>query len=485
MGVELATEAIDSLGKVLVIDDDMTNSVIVADILRGYGYETRYVASGADGVGMAGKWNPDVILLDLLMPVMDGYETCARIRELNNSPRPSVIVVSAKYDKGSIVKALSSGADDFITKPVNEAELVERIRAQRRISGFYTDMEQDTKNLEKIVEITGAISSTLDPNEVLKIVVSKVAEAMGAMRCSLVLIVSPQEAYVLASHDNPEVRDLRIDLNRYPEIKEAIASKKVFTLDNMASNPIMDPVKESVTKLKDMSVLIAPIVFDDEVLGTVFLRARRKNGFSSKEKDFCRIVANTAFHAIRNARLFEKILIEKERLREMAIKDYLTALYNHNFFYTRLEEEFERAVRYELPLALIMMDIDDFKRINDTYGHRVGDNVLKDMAAMIKMAGRKTDIVARYGGEEFAVILPHTAIEGGSEEAERLRSLIEGHTYAGLLKDKITVSLGVAAYPAPGIMNAGDLVTRADNALYSAKRAGKNLVVVCDGKEDK
>lgn len=481
MTVGNISEIAESYGRVLIIDDDATASAMAEDMLSRYGYEAKCANSGAEGVLITGQWAPAVILLDLVMPGMDGFETCRKIREIKHIHRPAVIVVSAKYDKETIVKALASGADDFITKPVNDAELVERIRAQRRISGFYMEMEQDTKNLEKIVEITGAISSTLDPNEVLRVVVSKVAEAMGAMRCSLVLIVNEREAYVLASHDNPTVKDLRIDLSLYPEIMEAVKSKRVFTVDNMTGNAMMEPVKNKIEPLKDMSVLIAPIVFDDEVLGTVVLRARRKYGFSEKEKDFCRIVANTAFHAIRNARLFERVAKEKERLREMAIKDYLTSLYNHNFFYTRLEEEFERAVRYELPLSLIMIDIDDFKRINDTYGHRVGDNVLKDMAGMIKMACRKTDIVARYGGEEFAVILPHTAVKGATDEAERIRRIIEEHTYAGLLKDKITISLGVAAYPYTGTMTSGDLVTRADNALYNAKRNGKNRVVVDDG----
>ncbi|MBI5454690.1 MAG: sensor domain-containing diguanylate cyclase, partial [Deltaproteobacteria bacterium] len=247
------------------------------------------------------------------------------------------------------------------------------------------------------------------------------------------------------------------------------------------NHPLMAGVKNRIADLKDMSILIVPIVFNDEVLGTLFLRTRKKeNGFSQKEIDFCRIVANSSFHALRNARLFEKVTKEKEYLKEIAVKDQLTSLYNHNFFYSRLEEEFERAVRYETPLSLIMLDIDNFKQINDTFGHRVGDVVLREIAAMVKRGVRKTDIVARYGGEEFAVILPHTLLKGAVDEAERLREIVESHAYAGLVSNKITVSIGVASYPQKGAMNSGDLVNYADDALYKAKWSGKNCVKVAE-----
>ncbi|MBI5888705.1 MAG: diguanylate cyclase [Deltaproteobacteria bacterium] len=473
-----------SKGRILIIDDNRTNTAMVKDVLLANGFEALSACNGPDGIGAAAEFNPAVILLDLIMPGMDGIAVCRKIRGLNLPLRPSIIVVSVKNGKDAMVEALQSGADDFIVKPIHEGELLSRINAQLRIAEFYKGIEEDKKNLEKILSITNAISSTLDPSEVLGIIVKEVAEATNAVRCSIVLIVKDDEGYVLASHDDPGVKDLRLDLSKYPEIREAVATKKVLTIDDMAAHPLTEKIKEQVKGLKGMSVLIMPIVFNDDVLGTIILRTRRGGRrFSDKEKTFCNVVANASFHAIKNARLFEKVTREKEHLREMAIKDQLTSLYNHNFFYTRLEEEFERAVRYELPLGLIMMDIDDFKKINDTYGHRAGDGVLKDISALIKKSGRKTDIVARYGGEEFAVILPHTTLKGSFDEAERLRHLIESHTYAGLLKTRITMSLGVAAYP-NGVMNSGELVNRADNALYKAKWNGKNRVCMDTEEED-
>ncbi|MBI5970756.1 MAG: diguanylate cyclase [Deltaproteobacteria bacterium] len=463
--------------KVLIIDDSATCQEMFDGVLKSNGYETRCVSDGKDSLAVISDWAPSVILLDLMMPGMDGQEVCKVIRQANLPVRPSIIVVSAKDDKDTIVDALACGADDFVIKPFNDAELIARVKAQQRILNFYREIEQDKKNLESILEITTAVSASLDPSEVLNVIVNKVAGVTNAVRCSVVLVAKENEGYVLASHEDPSVTELKIDLAKYPEIQRVISTKEALYLNDMVSNPLLAPVQGHIQGLKEMSALVVPIVFNDEVLGTLFLRARRKEkGFSKKEMDFCRIVANSSFYAIRNAKLFDKITRERETFKEIAIKDHLTTLYNHNFFYTRLDEEFDRAVRYDTPLSVIMLDIDDFKNINDSYGHRVGDVVLREVSAMIKKGVRKTDVVARYGGEEFAVILPHTPLKGALEEGERLRAMIESHAYGGVISEKVTVSVGVAAYPMKAAMNSGDLVNRADDALYKAKWSGKNCV---------
>ncbi len=468
-------------GKVLIIDDSFTTSAMLEEILKLNGYETRHSADGGGGLRLVEEWRPSVVLLDLVMPEPDGVKVLQEIRRMKLPQRPSVIIVSVKGDKETVVNALSVGADDFIVKPFEEGEIVARINAQLRISEFYRELEEDKRTLETILAVTNAVGATLDPSEVLNIIVNKVAGITDALRCSIVLITKEDEGYVLASHENPALRELKLDLSKYPEIKKVMATKTPLFIDDMVNHPLLAAVREHIKPLKGVSALIVPIVFNDEVLGTLFLRARRKeNGFSQKELDFCQIVANSSYHALKNARLFEKVSREKDYLREISIKDQLTATYNHNFFYSRLEEEFERSVRYETPLSLVMMDIDNFKHINDTYGHRAGDLVLKELAEVIKKGVRKTDIVARYGGEEFAVILPHTAPQGAAEEAERLRVLIEGHAYAGLFNEKITVSVGVASYPRKDTVNSGDLVNHADDALYKAKWSGKNCVKVSE-----
>lgn len=470
--------------KVLIIDDDLTTKVVLEEMLHPHGYKTLHSLSGREGIRLVKEHTPDIILLDILMPEMSGVEVCQEIRRMALPIRPSIIIVSGKGNKESIVETLEKGADDFITKPVDRMELIARIKAQSRIRGFYQELHEDKKNLETILDITKAVSSLIKVEEVLHTIVKRIADITGAARCSIVLIAKEDIGYVLASHESPTIKDIQINLSKYPEIKEALKVKKPVMVEDITNHPLMAEVKGLLKGLEKMNVLVLPIIWEEEVVGTLFLRTRRVGkGFTEKEIKLCQIIASSAYHAIKNAKLFEDISKEKEHMKELAITDRLTALYNHDFFYSRLDEEFSRAVRYGTPVSVIMMDMDNFKNINDTYGHRTGDKVLKEIADMIKKLVRKTDIVARYGGEEFAIILPHTNLEGAEEEAERIRETISNHAYANLTKETMTVSLGVASYPSSNtIINTGDLVNLADTALYEAKRGGKNNVVALGHK---
>ncbi len=173
-------------------------------------------------------------------------------------------------------------------------------------------------------------------------------------------------------------------------------------------------------------------------------------------------------------------LEEKNRqLENLAITDGLTGIYNYRFFHNKLKEEFERAKRYETPLACIMIDLDFFKNINDKYGHMTGDAILTELAVIIMQNIRKNDVFARYGGEEFVLLLPHTSENGAYNEAERIRKSIEEHFFSGVnAKGVITISLGIANYPATYINTPEDLIKFADIALYDAKRNGRNRVEV-------
>jgi diguanylate cyclase (GGDEF)-like protein len=464
--------------RILIVDDSPTSSAMVEGVLSDAGYSVRSASNGREGIEIVKAWAPSVILLDLVMPEMGGMEVVAEVRGLELPRRPSVIIVSGESGNETVVDALSNGADDFVIKPFNESELLARILSQLRISDFYREVEEDKRSLETILDITSAITATLDPAEVLDIIVKRVASVMKADRCSIVLVAKEGEGYILAAHDNPEVHDQKVDLGKYPEITEAVEKRHPVILEDMLNHPLMSKVKGNIQDLKEMSVLIVPIVIEDTVLGTLFLRTKRKeSGFTKKEIDFCQVVANSSFHSIKNARLFAQVKREKDVLAELAITDHLTTLYNHNYFYKRLADELVRAARYETATSLLMMDIDNFKQINDTNGHQTGDNVLRDISARIKQSVRKTDIVARYGGEEFAIILPHTNLKGGIEEAERLRDIIANHKYAVLSSGEITMSFGVAAFDkATNDISAEELVNKADDALYRAKNAGKNCI---------
>ncbi|VAV84023.1 hypothetical protein MNBD_DELTA01-481 [hydrothermal vent metagenome] len=476
-----------SVIRILVVDDNAQNLAFIRDAFSGKNYIIESTDDGDKAPAMLGQLVPNLIFVNPWIRGLSGQGLCAALRILDLDPRPAIILIydekEGKEVNEEILGFLDGGADDIIRLPLNKTDLYARARAQLNFSKCYRDIIVDNQNLKSILEITNAIGDTLDTSEILDIIVNHVASVLDAHRCSIVMVGEGDKGYVLVSNDAPEVRDLQIDLGRYPEIREVIRTRDPVSLDDVKTHPLMKEVGELIMDLDYTSIMVVPVTFKEHTLGTLFLRARRKNrGFTAKEIEFCQIVANASYHAFKNAKLFEQVSDEKEDLRHLAITDQLTALFNHSFFYIRLEEEFERAVRYDSPLSLILMDIDDFKRINDTYGHRIGDMVLRETSAVIRNSVRKIDVVARYGGEEIAVLLPQTSLSGALGEAERIRLNIENTKYQEDFDEVITVSLGVATYSFEHTKRPEDLVNLADKALYEAKDAGKNCVKVITEK---
>jgi diguanylate cyclase (GGDEF)-like protein len=167
------------------------------------------------------------------------------------------------------------------------------------------------------------------------------------------------------------------------------------------------------------------------------------------------------------------------KLEVLAITDPLTELYNRRYFETVMEREFSRTVRYKSPSSCLMIDVDHFKNVNDEYGHRAGDLVLKELATIIKDCLRKIDTVARWGGEEFIVLLPGTNKTNALRAASRILNSISGHKFSGIAQ-QITVSIGIASVPDPPINSAERLIDTADFALYEAKSKGRNRIEVAE-----
>jgi len=337
------------------------------------------------------------------------------------------------------------------------------------------------KELETLLDISKAIFSTLEPKEILYLIVKKISEIMNVTRCSIIFTdMEKKTGQILSTYEDPALVDLSIDLRKYPEIIEAVEGKKMVLVQDALEDPLMKVVKDSLEQVGIRSIMVIPIpYFDEKVLGALYLRTSRKGKrFSNSEIDICQIVSSMAGIALKNAQNFHKISMEKALLEKMAITDDLTRLYNHRYFVKRLNEEFKRSQRYNTPLSCAMIDLDDFKKINDAYGHKSGDIILQEVAKVIKTSVRETDVVARYGGEEFAVILPHTDSEDAFHLAIRIRSAVNNFRSHILGEDnRVTVSIGVSTYPGPGVKDVDDLVRIADNRLYKAKGEGKDTVV--------
>jgi two-component system cell cycle response regulator len=185
-------------------------------------------------------------------------------------------------------------------------------------------------------------------------------------------------------------------------------------------------------------------------------------------------------NAIEQSHTIEQTKADNARLEALAHTDPLTHLLNRRALTIRLVAELERVRRYNSPLTMLMIDLDHFKTVNDTYGHLVGDDVLRGISTILQRSVRSVDMVARYGGEEFVIVLPETGEQGAVAFAERLRERVEQHKFeaARVTPVKITVSIGVSSFPAPHVESAEDLFARADAALYRAKERGRNKVCV-------
>ena len=358
----------------------------------------------------------------------------------------------------------------YVLPPYRKEDLFQKI-----ISVIHIDMEKTL--LKAIIDISSKVSSTLDVFEILYHTVKKIAEVIPVTRCSIVKISSSMQfCQVVATYEDPAIRDIKLDLKKYPEIQEALKTKRPVIIKDAQTDPLMKDVYSIISPLGIKLIIVIPIIYREEAIGALFLRTSRKEkSFRSAEINFLQTVANSSANALYNAFLFDEMRQEKHRLEKLAITDYLTGLYNNRYFFHRLEEEFEKAKRYNTPLSCIMIDIDYFKSINDEYGHRKGDGVLRELGRVLKKNTRKGDIIARYGGEEFIMLLPHTDKEGALKEAERLRRLIADQRFKSLNK-VITASFGISSWPSSDIQHSDDLVTAADNALYMAKREGRNRV---------
>ena len=289
-----------------------------------------------------------------------------------------------------------------------------------------------------------------------------------------------KSAFVVASHEDPNIAGLRLNLKKYPEILAALSSKETVLISDISKDPLMKKVRDIIMPLGIKSILVIPIIFHEKVIGTLFLRtSRTSRAFNAAEIQLLDTIAKTSANALYNAFLFEQLEDEKTRLEKLAITDYLTGLYNVRYFYQRIIEEFNRSERYILPVSCLMLDIDHFKKINDLYGHKIGDTVLQEFSRLLKRFSRKSDVLARYGGEEFIILLPQTSMKGAFAEAERMRLSIRNHKFKSLKNKKgITVSIGISCAPHPKIKTHDELISLADDALFEAKKSGRDKVMM-------
>jgi len=461
--------------KILVIDEQITSRAILKDNLKGH-YDVCEAFNGVDAINLAHRYDLALILLDMERAGLDGPDICAFLKAEESTRCLPLVLLSAANHKEEIINGLHAGADDYLSKPVSKDELIARIDTHLRTKEYYAELEKD--DLLMLLDLADHISVTRNPKRIFTIIIEKLVTAIDVSRCSILSLNSQGELVVMASNDLPIGHEIKIDLNNYPEINEALMTQRPIVLQDIGSSQIMDPVREKIKGLSFSSLIVVPIVKKQNVIGTFFLRTTSplKGGITNRVFKLCQLITNISGNALENAVLFEAMQSNKKLLEDLSCRDSLTGLYNHQHFHTCLEREFSRACRYGLPLSCVFLDVDNFKNINDNFGHVVGDIVLKKFGLLIHEMLRKSDIASRYGGEEFAIILPNTTSAGAYEFADRLLVLIRGLSIPQINCDQVTASIGVSTYLGEDMTSYKDLLCLADKAMYAAKLLEKDRV---------
>jgi len=332
-----------------------------------------------------------------------------------------------------------------------------------------SELEKSQAQLEMIYENTRVLASILEPDDVVREVMRIMGKTLGYTNCVMILKNTGGAFYYRArsinGRTNYNLRLLGLSGNeliaRAAQAGEAVRIPDTGTRDDY-----------HLLSASTRSAIIIPMTFHGHATGLLVAESNDKGAFGERDEQLLSVVARSAGLALENAELLK-------RTEELSIMDELTESFNYRYFVQKFQEEKRRAVRYRLPLSIIMIDIDWFKKLNDGYGHEAGNVVLRRLAQIVKECIRDVDIFARYGGEEFVVILPQTPLIEARRIGERIRTQVEttiidtGTTG----KVKITVSIGVSSYPENG-RSEEELVSVADQALYQAKGSGKNLVCV-------
>jgi two-component system cell cycle response regulator len=482
--------------RILVADDDPSVLESLTGVLSDSGFDVSAATGRESLFRELQKVAPDLLLLDVIMPGADGVQLLQELKADSRWRDIPVLMVSSLSPDEMTEKTFGLGAADFIRKPFRPRELIARVHAQLRLKGELASTRLALRSAEeelrrarveaesrrKVVDILHEVTGDLSSDEIYHIVARRVARALSLSRCAVILAKpGDRVGVVAAAFDDPALRNFEIHLDRYPEIRSALEHGRPVLVEDLQTDPLYAEIREdwraNGTKVPVRSAIAIPFTLGTMQAGVFFLRRMvNEPPLTNEDLEFAHAVINPAVAAIHRAQLIETTMADNARLEVLAQTDPLTQVLNRRALTVRLTAEMERARRYDSVLTLLMIDLDHFKQVNDTAGHLVGDDVLREVAAMLKDSVRGVDIVARYGGEEFVVVLPETGRVGGVRFAERTRELMARSLFAPAHGVRLTASIGVASYPATDVADVDDLIARADEALYRAKAAGRNKV---------
>lgn len=449
--------------RVLIVDDIPTNVRLLEARLSAEYFEVVTAASGREALAICERNDVDIVLLDVMMPEMDGFEVCRRLKANRKTQHIPVLMITALDEPSDRVSGLEAGADDFLTKPVDDVQLMARVKSLVRLKSLTDELRARVLTgqelaMEDAMRVMNAINS--DGGRILLVDTDpRSAERVRGYLCeahSVEVLTSPSQAALAVSGGDYELALVSMSLGDVDPLR---VCSQIRTVEQSRTLPIILIAEEAdrprVVRGLDLGVndFITRPIERNELLARVRTQIRRHRYGAELRQS----VTNTL---------------------ALAVTDELTGLYNRRYFDRHLQLMLDKAREQDRDMAVMLIDMDYFKSVNDTHGHDVGDAVLKEFAQRLRRNIRGVDLACRFGGEEFVVLMPDTDFQQAQGVAERVRMSVaeRGFETASGRALVCTVSVGLALNE-----NRDDtpemILKRADVALYRAKREGRNRVV--------
>jgi two-component system cell cycle response regulator len=445
--------------RVLIVDDLLPNLKLLEARLSAEYFDVVTATNGPQALELCRTGGCDIVLLDVMMPGMDGFEVCTRLKADAATMHLPVVMVTALDQPADRLRGLECGADDFLTKPVDELALIARVRSLTRLKIMLDELRARAST-----SVNLGLSSR-EPNDGARgqiLLVDDRAHSADRLLAALrdyhdiEIETRPQEALFRAAENTYELVIVSLNLADFDSLR---LCSQLRSLERTRSIPIL-----LLCDAEDRQRILRGL---DLGVNDYILRPIDRNELVARVRTL-----------LRRKRYADSLRDNVQTAIELAVVDALTGLSNRRFLETHLAQSLDRAAHMGRPLSLMILDIDHFKSVNDTHGHDAGDEVLKVFARRIKRVLRASDLVCRLGGEEFVVVMPDTPLAVAERVAERVRAAVEREPFpldpSGLRTIAVTTSVGLAERGADA--NSDALLRRADKALYASKMAGRNRV---------
>ncbi|MBV9108328.1 MAG: diguanylate cyclase [Gemmatimonadetes bacterium] len=471
---------------VFVADDNPSILLGLDRALSARGYDVRTANSGGAVLRLLSDHprTPDLVLLDVMMPELSGIDVLRALRRDDRWADVPVVLITATNDGALPVSALRDGAVDFLTKPFRLDELLARVDSHvTRNRELRRAREQARMRLEAI-DLIRELNRVVSADEMFHLVTGRTAQVLGVARCSVLVVErGTRTARVAASSEMQFTDGLELELERYPEVRAALETGRPVVVHDVSSSPIFDGVREDwvargAPALR--SVIVVPFPLTDSVTGLFVERATEDEPELGPEAgELAERVVDAIVQACGRVQVFERLMQQRQHLHDLANTDQLTGVATRRALEEYLRTELQVARERGEPLSVVLLDLDRFKEINDTFGHAAGDAVLKSLGAWLRSESslRNHDRPGRYGGDEFVVVLPGTGAAGATRFAERARTEFALIPFVfGGKAVRASLSAGIACWPETPAETIDDLIAEADAALYQAKQQGRDRV---------